>query len=229
MQLGIWRLFRLLHYGAMLPWWRMPEREGHDPRSQFVNSFQYSYDTDTFVDTPTATKPATATTAAARVSDASFVKLPMPTTMSPQPTTASALTTGTTGATLPTAYVTIDRVPSATSSHTPGAIPNSLPVVAIVGIAVGGVILIGLAVLLLICRRRRKQKNIYQAPIYVSPFNTSSDMSQKGDGAYKANLWGPSFDTQDLRKRDSGTHSVVATGLSGRLVELPGESGTGTH
>ena len=150
----------------------------------------------------------------------------MPTTMSPQPTTTSALRNGTAGTTLPTAYVTLDRVPSATS-HTLDPIPNSLPAVAIVGIAVGGAVLIGLAVLLLICRRRRKQKNIYQAPIYVSPFNTSSDMSQKGDGIYKANLWGPSFNTHDLKKQDSGTHGGVTS--SPRLVELPGESSMGAH
>jgi hypothetical protein len=228
MQLGFWWLFRLLHDGSMLPWWWVPKGEGHDSKSQYVNRFKYNYDTDIFTDTRTATKPSTAMTSPSRVSEASFVKLPMPTTVSPQPTTTSALRTGTAGATLPTAYVTLDRVPSATSSHTPDSTPNSLPVVAIVGIAVGGAVLVGLAVLLLICRRHRKQKNIYQAPIYVSPFNTSSDMSQKGDGIYKANLWGPSFNTHDLKKQDSGTHGG-ATASSPRLVELPGESGTGTH
>ncbi|EAT87935.1 hypothetical protein HBI56_093280 [Parastagonospora nodorum] len=176
-----------------------------------------------------ATRSATTTTASSRVSEASFVKLPIPSTSYPRPTTASYFAAGTTDTTLATAYVTLDHVPSATSSHTAGPTSNSLPIAAIFGVAIGGVALIGLAVFLFMCRRRRKQKNIYQAPIYVSPFNTNSNMYQKRDGTYRSSLRGPSFDTQDLSTRDSGVHTVAATAPSPHRAELPGESGLGTH
>ncbi|KAF1911533.1 hypothetical protein BDU57DRAFT_524058 [Ampelomyces quisqualis] len=99
------------------------------------------------------------------------------------------------------------------------ASPEALPIAAITGAAVGGLVLIILGVLLLLCLRRRKHKNIYEAPVYVSPFNTSSDMAQQS-----RTLAGN--ECHRIQQLDSGNNGLFAgrgTASLRHFAELPAE------
>lgn len=160
--------------------------------------------------------------ATSQVSHVSFVKLPIPTTASSQ--TLSSTTSSS------TASAAVNFQPSETSHQTSNPIDHKpLPLAAVIGAAVGAIVLFGLAIFLLICLRRRKHKSIYQAPIYVSPYNTGSDMSQMSASLYVTKARRSSHEIQTLDGRDIGGPRYNASDASLRFAELPGEPVTRSH
>jgi hypothetical protein len=118
------------------------------------------------------------------------------------------------------------KLPATTGPHKESATnvpnhssPKALPIAAIAGAAVGGLVLLVLGVLLLLYVRCRKYKNIYQAPIYISPFNASCDMAQESRIS-------PRKDHDHIEQLDSRDTRLLAEGGTASLryfAELPAE------
>ncbi|KAF2026105.1 hypothetical protein EK21DRAFT_103461 [Setomelanomma holmii] len=121
-----------------------------------------------------------------------------------------------------TAYVTVHPSLSPSPTGVPPASDPGIPSAAIAGAAVGAVILIALGIIVFVCCKRRRKRSIHQAPIYVSPYNSSdSDMSEhpKLVKAYMRNPW------NEIQQLDS---SEVGPRRHGRIgsrcfAELPAE------
>jgi hypothetical protein len=81
--------------------------------------------------------------------------------------------------------------------------------------------LIVVGVILFVCLKRRRNKSIYQAPIYVSPYNTHSDMSEhpKSVKAYLRS-WN---EIQQLDSSEIGPEREHARIASRCFAELPAE------
>ena len=138
-------------------------------------------------------------------SDATSTAPSIPTTTSSQSPSMTAATSCSDDA-QPTAYTTAAAHPSSTASSGPSRLSSkSVPIAAIAG-GVGGVVaLIAIGLFLLVCIKRRNRKNVYQAPIYVSPYNTDSDTS-------------PTFNS--VEKREMRRSYNEAPQLDGREVEI---------
>jgi hypothetical protein len=160
-----------------------------------------------------------------RTSEALFTILPVSTTPLEPLASSTAPTRYNGDGSRTTQYVTVSHQPSATSTVLPSSInQRSLPVATIAGAAVGGLVLITLIIFLLICFRRRKRKNIYQAPIYISPYNTTSSVrSQKLPIVYKTDLRRSCDQIQQLDSTNvDGTRSM-ARDSARRFAELAAE------
>jgi hypothetical protein len=169
------------------------------------------------IDAPTSTKGSTTPTASSfQTSDVSFVKLPIPTTSSSQVPSSTIVST--------TASVAVNDQPSDTPNRSSSPVNGRpLPLAAIIGAAVGAIVLLGLVLFLLVCLRRRKHRGVYQAPIYVSPYNTGCDMSQKSASSWEPKARKSSLGIQQLDSRGIGGPRYMADDALRCFAELPGE------
>ncbi|KAF2831709.1 hypothetical protein CC86DRAFT_452680 [Ophiobolus disseminans] len=164
--------------------------------------------------TPTFTARTIAATTRSRDSEDTSEILPVP-TLWPSRSSSDTASPSSTGNAQSTTPITVGHPPITTStneSHKPNSRP--IPIPAISG-SMGGIIaLIALGVLLLLCRRRQQRKNIYQAPIYVSPYNTDSDMTPPIN----------SFQQRKVQQSCSEVHQPggreIRTGLGRRIGTL---------
>jgi hypothetical protein len=172
--------------------------------------------------TPTLTTIITRATS--KEAEITFAILPVSPIAPFQSSTKSTLTTSSSDRSLSTAYVTVTYQPSATSLAIPvPAESRRIPIAVIAGAAVGALVLIALAVFLFLCCKRRKHKSIYQAPIYVSPYNNNnSDMSQKSRFPYKAKF-ATFHGVQQPDSREVGKPRNSRSTASRYFAELPGE------
>lgn len=172
------------------------------------------------LDSATPTTTTAVATVTPTASDVSFRILPA-STISSSPSSAAALPNSS-DSPRSTAYVTVHPSPSSTSINAPSrASGRSIPSAVIAGAAVGGIMLIVVGVILFVCLKRRRNKSIYQAPIYVSPYNTHSDMSEhpKSVKAYLRS-WN---EIQQLDSSEIGPGREHARIASRCFAELPAE------
>jgi hypothetical protein len=170
----------------------------------------------------TITSSTATPTMTSQASDVSFTKIPIPTASFETLTSSAAPTSRGDGSVQPTAYVTVSHQPSATSlSRSDSTSSRSLPLATIAGAAVGGSVLVALIIVILIClRRRRKQKSIYQAPIYISPYNSSRSFMPQKSPVYKAELRRSCGEIQQLDSRSIGVPRNLGNDSSRRFAEL---------
>lgn len=168
---------------------------------------------------------------------ASFVKLPVSTELVLPALSTPLLATSSTSLMLlatSTAAVTslsdiaTRSISSGTNSRQPeetGAVVAShhtqtrISTAVIVSAIIGGIILLFLAICLVLCLKRQKNKSVYQAPIYVSSFNTSRDMTTPS----------PTSKEMKFRTRFEGVQELDGRGVRNELAqqalaELHGES-----
>ncbi|KAH7068547.1 hypothetical protein FB567DRAFT_541268 [Paraphoma chrysanthemicola] len=148
--------------------------------------------------------PITTTAFATATSTFSVVtKTPSASTLSSSPSSVSTFPTSC-DPSRAVEYVTVHS----SSSSTAGAVAGStsgggMPSAVIAGAAVGGIVLIVVAVVLFVCLKRRRENGIYQAPIYVSPYNNSSETLEhpKAVKTYLGRSWDdiPQLDSSELR------------------------------
>jgi hypothetical protein len=123
-----------------------------------------------------------------------------------------------------TAYATITNQPSEMSNATPDQSDTRPVLIAvIVGAVIGVLILIAFGVLLFSCIRGRKHKNIYQAPVYVSPYNIDDNVPQKPRASLDAKCRGICDDVQQLDSREVQTPRRLRDEVFGNFAELPAE------
>lgn len=177
------------------------------------------------IDKSTSTTATIKVTSSSLSSEVSFAKSPLTTLLPSQSISSAPLITSLEDFTQPTAHATVDHQPSAASSPAPAPKNNSSSSLAyIIGAAIGAVILAVVILLLLRRRRRQKHKNIHQAPIYVSPYNTSSDLSQDSGNSYHAEWCGCPSDTQQHHSTAIRGHRIGISEVSLRpCAELPSE------
>jgi hypothetical protein len=203
-----------------------PKENDRTPgRSEFLPAYM-TYDntrTDSSV-TPSLTTLPTRATSASKEAEATLAILPVSNIAPVETSTRSALITNSSDRPLSTAYVTVSHQPSATSFAIPGSTElRRIPIAVIAGAAVGALVLLALAVFLFRCCKRRKQKSIYQAPVYVSPYNSNDGyMSQKARFSHSANI--ASFDgVQQLDGRGVGKPQNSCSTASRCFAKLPAE------
>ncbi|KAH7061710.1 hypothetical protein BKA63DRAFT_201014 [Paraphoma chrysanthemicola] len=121
-------------------------------------------------------------------------------------------------------YVTVHPSSSSTAGAAPGGAAGvGIPSAVIAGAAVGGVMLILVAVLLFVCLRRRSKKGIYQAPTYISPYNNSSETLEhpKTVKAYLGRSWDDIAQLDSSEVRTEAGHIRTAPRC---FAELPADN-----
>jgi hypothetical protein len=178
---------------------------------------------DSKQDTPTLTTRTAIATSASKVAEVSFAILPVPTIPFSQLLLSSVTISRSTDIVPTTAYATITNQPSEMSKATAQQ-TDTKPVLiaAIVGAVIGTLALIAFGVLLFSCVRGRKHKNIYKAPVYVSPYNINDNVSQKPRASLGAKCRGICDDVQQLDSREVQTPRRLRDEVFG-FAELPAE------
>jgi hypothetical protein len=173
----------------------------------------------------TSTSSTATPTTTSQVPDVSFTELPIATASFEVLTSSTVPTSRGDGSAQPTAYIIVSNRPSATSSSRSGPTDSrSLSIAVIPGAAVGGLVLVALIVVILIClRRRRKQKSAYQAPLYISPYNSGGSLTPQKSRVHEVESRRSCEEIQQLDSRSIGVPRNIDDESSRRFAELAAE------
>lgn len=83
--------------------------------------------------------------------------------------------------------------------------------------------MIAIEVLLFLCCKRQKRKNVHQAPVYASPYNTDSDASPTINSFEKWKKEQGCSEVQQLDGRENGFKSHLGDPSVGGFTELPAD------
>jgi hypothetical protein len=72
-------------------------------------------------------------------------------------------------------------------------------------------------------KRRRQQKSIYQAPLYISPYNSSGSFTPQKSPVYKFELRRSCEEIQQLDSRSIAVPKNLDNGWPRRFAELAAE------
>jgi hypothetical protein len=122
--------------------------------------------------------------------------------------------------------VNVDHPQTSAAAVLTHSTQSSLPIAAIVGTTVGGAFVILVSIVLVAWVRHRRKMRIHQAPIYVSPYNTSDDTTPKSGSPHKVVFRKSHEDIQQLDSKDVGVRRYSGTASPEYCAELPAGSVT---
>jgi hypothetical protein len=122
--------------------------------------------------------------------------------------------------------VNVDHPQTSAAALLTHSTQSSLPIAAIVGATVGGAFVILVAIVLVAWVKHRRKMRIHQAPIYVSPYNTSNDTTPKSGSPHKVAFQKSQEDIQQLDSKDVGVRRYSDTASPEYCAELPAGSVT---